>query len=81
MLKIVIPAREMYNEKTNEFMNIDETILELEHSLRSLSKWEAKWHKNFLGQKGISSEELIDYVRCMTLNDSINPSIYYFHHL
>lgn len=77
MLKIVIPAREMYNEKTNEFMNIDETTLELEHSLRSLSKWEAKWHKNFLGQKDMSYEELIDYVRCMTLNDNTNPSIYY----
>lgn len=77
MLKIVIPSTEMYNEKTNEFVNIDNISLELEHSLKSLSKWESKWHKNFLGQKDMSYEEMIDYIRCMTLNEKIDPSVYY----
>ena len=48
MLQIVVPAVEMYNEQTNEFVIAKEQTLQLEHSLVSLSKWESKWNKPFL---------------------------------
>ena len=44
MLKITVPATELFDGVGN-FINTKEQTLQLEHSLVSLSKWEAKWHK------------------------------------
>ena len=76
MLQITVPAVEMFDEKTNEFITSKEQTLQLEHSLVSLSKWESKWNKAFLGKKEKTTEEVIDYVRCMTLNRNVNPTVY-----
>ncbi len=76
MLKITIPGREMFNEKTQEFFNTKEYTLQLEHSLVSVSKWEAKWNKPFLDKKPKSIEETIDYIRCMTITQNISPDVY-----
>ena len=38
MLKITIPATEMFDERTQEFLIMKEQSLQLEHSLVSLSK-------------------------------------------
>lgn len=45
MLTIKIPDMEYFDEESQEFVSIKGRILELEHSLISISKWEAKWHK------------------------------------
>ena len=50
--------------------------IKLEHSLVSLSKWESKWHKAFLGREPKTQEESIDYIRCMTLTQNVNPDVY-----
>lgn len=70
MLEITIPKIEGFNDRTNEFVTIcEETKLLLEHSLLSLSKWESKWHKPFLDdRKERTTEETIDYIRCMTIS-------------
>lgn len=47
MLQITIPAREMWDERNNEFVYTNEQTLQLEHSLISLSKWESKWNNRF----------------------------------
>ena len=85
MLQIIIPANpgeELYDESKNEFIRVNvlekEQKLQLEHSLVSLSKWESKWHKPFLGKGEMSLEETIDYVRCMTLTPNVNPEVYNF---
>lgn len=78
MLKIVVPAGEMYDEKKEEFISIKEQTLQLEHSLVSLSKWESKWHKPFLDKKEKTFEETIDYIRCMTLTQNVDPKVYNF---
>lgn len=77
MLRLTIPATEYYNEATNEFTTIGEQVLEMEHSLLSLSKWESKWHKPFLGQDEKTQEELLDYFRCMTITKNVSPIVYY----
>lgn len=77
MLQIVIPEGEFYDEKNGEFINIKETKLQLEHSLISLSKWESKWCKPFLSQDIKTEEQNIDYVRCMTINQNVDPKVYY----
>ena len=76
MLKIEIPAREYWDEKKNEFVDSKGQILQLEHSLVSVSKWESKWHKEFLSKSPMTYEETIDYVRCMTLTQNVDPSVY-----
>jgi hypothetical protein len=78
MLKITIPAGELYDEVNNEFINCKEQTLQLEHSLVSLSKWESKWHKPFLSKETKTNEESADYVRCMTLTQNVDQNIYKF---
>jgi len=76
--KITIPScPEQYDEEHNIFLPATkaQTIV-LEHSLVSISKWEAKWHKPYLGKEPQSMEEFIDYVRCMTLTQNVDPNVY-----
>lgn len=76
MLNIIIPAQELFNEKTNEFYKSKEYSLSLEHSLVSISKWESKWHKPFLSKNEKTAEEVKDYIRCMTLTQNVDSSVY-----
>lgn len=75
MLEIIVPAREFFDEEKNEFVYSHETKLTMEHSLISLSKWESKWKKPFLSSEKTVAET-IDYVRCMTLTQNVDPNIY-----
>jgi hypothetical protein len=76
MLQIIIPASELWNEKTNEFVDVKEQVLQLEHSLVSLSKWESKWCKPFMSKTEKSHEETLDYIRCMTITQNVNENVY-----
>lgn len=76
MLKLEIEERELFDERTNEFHTIKPTILTLEHSLISVSKWESKWHKPFLDDKPKTNEEKLDYIRCMSLTQSVDPDVF-----
>lgn len=51
-------------------------ILQLEHSLVSVSKWEARWHKPFLSKQEKTDEEINDYVKCMTLTQNVPGEVY-----
>lgn len=76
MLEITIPAVELWDETNQRFITTITQTLQLEHSLVSLSKWEAKWNKPFLTEKKKTIDETIDYIRCMTLTRNVNPIIY-----
>ena len=76
MLTITIPETDMFDEIKGEFITTREQTLQLEHSLISISKWESKWCKPFLGKQEKSAEEIIDYVKCMTLNKSVSDDVY-----
>ena len=76
MLQLVIDGQEIFNEDSNEFIVTNSCVLQLEHSLISVAKWEAKWHKPFLSNDNKSIEELRDYVKCMTLNKNVDDSVY-----
>ena len=78
MLTITIPAAEQWDERKQEFVETKEQTLQLEHSLVSLSKWESKWCKAFLSTKAMTSEETIDYIKCMTINKNVDPDVYNF---
>lgn len=76
MLRITIPAVEQWDDEKMEFLSSEETTLELEHSLVSLSKWESRWQKPFYSKTERTMDEVIDYVKCMTLNDSVGDDVY-----
>lgn len=77
MLQIIIPANEYFVDSTQEFIYVKEQKLNLEHSLISISKWESKWKKPFLGKDDKTYAESVDYVRCMTLNKDVDQRAYY----
>ena len=78
MLKILISGHghEFYNESTGEFINVEDTLLKLEHSLVSVSKWEEHYKKPFLTEDAKTKEETIFYIKCMTINNNVNELVY-----
>ena len=76
MLEIVIPEKELWDEAKEEFTHTKAQTLRMEHSLVSLSKWESKWKKAFLSKKEKTYEETIDYIRCMTVTQNVDPDVY-----
>lgn len=77
---LVLKTAEMndwYDETTQEFVSLPAQTLLLEHSLLAISKWESKWRKPFLDPRTPkTTEESLDYVRCMTLN-TVDPRAVY----
>lgn len=77
MLRITVPGQEEWDESKEEFVTTKkEQTLQLEHSLISLSKWESKWKKPFLTKNDKTYEETLDYIKCMTLNQNVDPEVY-----
>ena len=76
MLQIVIPGNEFFDEEKGEFIYEKDQILQLEHSLVSISKWESKWCKGFLSKKEKTTEEILDYIKCMTITQNVKPDVY-----
>ena len=77
MLRITIPATDLWDERNERFIRTKEQTLQLEHSLVSISKWESTWGKPFLSKETKTIDETIDYVRCMTLTQNVNPNVYF----
>jgi hypothetical protein len=77
MLKILVPMSEEYwDDQKEEFVDPDMFTLELEHSLASLSKWESKWEKPFLGKEDKTTEETLWYIRAMVLTPNVPEKVY-----
>ena len=74
MLRVTVPERTLYDEKTGLYEKEDACVIEIEHSLFSISKWEAKYQKPFLSSEKTEAE-VYYYIKCMTLNDVPN-SVY-----
>lgn len=77
MLQILVDGNEFFDESKNEFVQVKPIKLTLEHSLLSLSKWEAIWKKPFLTEnEDRSPEEYMSYIQCMTVTQNVNPLVY-----
>lgn len=76
MLKILLKPLENYDQEKQEFIPAGDPVeLELEHSLLSVYKFEAKWGHAFL-KRDLTPEERMDYVgRCMPLDSKGLSSI------
>lgn len=75
MLTLIIDGDENYNEETSTFETFDDVVVDLEHSLLSLSKWESKYQKPFLSSDTKSSEEIFGYLQAMVITPNLDPSV------
>lgn len=76
MFQLQIKDTEFFDERTETFETVKGQTLQLEHSLVSISKWESRWKKPFLSKEPRTREETLDYIRCMTITQNVNPEIY-----
>ena len=76
MFQLIVPANESYDEANNTFIEFKGQKIQVEHSLVSISKWEAIWLKPFLGKEPQTKDETIDYIRCMTITQNVKPDVY-----
>lgn len=78
MLSLPIYGPELWDEPTERFTRTELFRLELEHSLVSLSKWESKFEKPFLGDGEKSIEETFGYIEAMHQGDKL-PDDFFLH--
>lgn len=79
MLTIIVPPKEYFDESKGEFVKLGDKdiVLQLEHSLISLMKWESKWKVPFLEkQPQKTNEQTLDYIRCMTITKNVPSDVY-----
>jgi hypothetical protein len=78
MLRLKVVTAEGYDETIGKFVEGDYVVLELEHSLASVSKWESKWEIPFLGSDKKTNEQVLDYVRMMFSGDQFPEELVSF---
>ena len=73
MLEIDIPGGEFFDGEQYKFVKVQPTKLRLEHSLISISKWESRTHKPFIGSSKTKAE-ILDYISDMCVG-SFDPKV------
>lgn len=68
MITVNVGTALAYDEANNKFVEVGGRPVRFEHSLLSLSKWEAKYCKPFLGQDKKTGKESMDYLLFMALD-------------
>jgi len=76
VLTILVPGTELWDESSQEFKTTEDYSLELEHSLVSLSKWESIVEKPFLNNGEKTNEEILFYIKCMTISPGVPSDVY-----
>jgi hypothetical protein len=77
MLTIRVLSVESFDDATQEFTSEGGFVLELEHSLVSLSKWESIHEKPFLGKDPKTAEEIFSYIKCMALDCKLPEELFH----
>lgn len=77
-ITITVPGEqdELWDPVTNSFVTCKKQKITLEHSLVSISKWESKWHIPFLENGMTTQEQLIDYIKCMTITQNVDDEVF-----
>lgn len=68
---------QFWDKENKKFVYSEEVVLNLEHSLVSISKWESRYHKPFFSKEKKTESETRYYVKCMTLGDVSDDKVYW----
>ena len=69
--RLHVKARRGWDYGREEFIDIPEADIELEHCLLAISKWESRWNKPFFVETH-TTEEWLDYIWCMAIDSDID---------
>lgn len=75
-IKITVPKTRLFNEQTYRFTTVKEQSFVLKHSLVSISKWEAIWHRSYLSDGPANPEQKLSYYKCMTITQNVDSNAY-----
>lgn len=76
MLVINVEQQDFFDDTLQRFVVVDPVTLHLEHSLVAVSKWESIHKVPFLAPTTeIKGALLFDYLRCMVLDDVVDPGV------
>lgn len=78
MLRIILfPQDESFDEAKGKFLpSTDGVVVDLEHSLVSLSKWESKYEQPFLSTADKTLDQTLDYIRLMIIGPELPPEVF-----
>lgn len=76
MIRIEIPKTTFLIGETDKVHTVEQTVISMEHSLRSLKEWESRWKIPFLWKNEKTAIQMLDYLRCMTLTEEVDPYAY-----
>lgn len=71
MLRLHLPEIEEFDETTQKFVTSEPVVLELEHSLATLSKWESIHETPFLTNKDLTEKQTLSYILVMIQNEIV----------
>ncbi len=74
MLTINLDKRDFYDDDRERFITFPAMVVDLEHSLASVSKWESIHKKPFLSGAEKTTEETFSYIRCMLLTPEVSDT-------
>lgn len=74
-LPLRVKGKELFDATTEEFIYTEDQVVELEHCLLSISRWESKWKKPFIEtfagkKKKMTIKEVQSYIQCMCMSDA-----------
>lgn len=77
MLTVRVLGPEVFDNSKQMFDTEGDVVLDLEHSLVSLSKWESEFEKPFLSTDDKSLNEVIRYIQHMTLTPNVPEEVFH----
>lgn len=75
-LVITIPGGPQWDPVNEIFHHPKTATITLLHSLISISLWESRWHEAYLKKTKKTDEQILDYIKCMTITENVDPYIY-----
>lgn len=78
MLTLRLHAKTLFDEEEERFIELPQMIVNMEHSLVSISKWESKHHRSLLSSD-LSVEDYLSYFTCMITTQNINHKEFILH--
>lgn len=76
MLEVTVYMDESYDEEQEKFVGTNPVRVRLEHSLVTVSKWEAVWEESFLNKDDKTHQQTVSYLAIMLKDKNLPGEIF-----